>query len=124
MCNNASWLSYWVYVLCFDTWWIKAKPRSGEIVAQVVEVQRALDETEERVSSLVVMGIGEPFDNYDNLMGFLRIINHEKGLHIGARHMTVSTSGIIPKIYKFAEEDLQINFAISLHAPNSNYVQN
>ncbi len=65
------------------------------------------------------MGIGEPFDNYDNLMGFLRIINHEKGLHIGARHMTVSTSGIIPKIYKFAEEDLQINFAISLHAPNS-----
>ncbi|WP_249727493.1 radical SAM protein, partial [Bacillus paralicheniformis] len=78
-----------------------------------------LDETEERVSSLVVMGIGEPFDNYDNLMGFLRITNHEKGLHIGARHMTVSTSGIIPKIYKFAEEELQINFAISLHAPNS-----
>ena len=90
-----------------------------QVVAQVVEVQRALDESEERVSSLVVMGIGEPFDNYDNLMGFLRIINHEKGLHIGARHMTVSTSGIIPKIYKFAEEDLQINFAISLHAPNS-----
>lgn len=98
---------------------LKRNLEAGEIVAQVVEVQRALDETEERVSSLVVMGIGEPFDNYDNLMGFLRIINHEKGLHIGARHMTVSTSGIIPKIYKFAEEDLQINFAISLHAPNS-----
>lgn len=57
---------------------LKRNLEAGEIVAQVVEVQRALDETEERVSSLVVMGIGEPFDNYDNLMGFLRIINHEK----------------------------------------------
>ena len=98
---------------------LKRNLEAGEIVAQVVEVQRALDETSERVSSLVVMGIGETFDNYQSLMGFLRIPNHEKGLHIGARHMTVSTSGIIPKIYKFAEEDLQINFAISLHAPNS-----
>lgn len=98
---------------------LKRNLEAGEIVAQVVEVQRELDATEERVSSLVVMGIGEPFDNYDHLMSFLRIVNHEKGLHIGARHMTVSTSGIIPKIYKFAEEDMQINFAISLHAPNS-----
>ena len=98
---------------------LKRNLEAGEIVAQVVEVQRALDETDERVSSLVVMGIGEPFDNYDNLMSFLRIVNHEKGIHIGARHMTVSTSGIIPKIYKFAEEDMQINFAISLHAPNT-----
>ncbi len=57
---------------------LKRNLEAGEIVAQVVEVQRALDESEERVSSLVVMGIGEPFDNYDNLMGFLRIINHEK----------------------------------------------
>lgn len=106
-------------LLCIYTRWFKTKSRGWEIVAQVVEVQRALDETEERVSSLVVMGIGEPFDNYDNLMAFLRIVNHEKGIHIGARHMTVSTSGIIPKIYKFAEEDMQINFAISLHAPNT-----
>ena len=98
---------------------LKRNLEAGEIVAQVVEVQRALDETEERVSSLVVMGIGEPFDNYDNLMSFLRIINHEKGIHIGARHMTVSTSGIVPKIYKFAEEDMQINFAISLHSANT-----
>jgi 23S rRNA (adenine2503-C2)-methyltransferase len=98
---------------------LKRNLEAGEIVAQVVEVQRALDETEERVSSLVVMGIGEPFDNYDNLMSFLRIVNHEKGIHIGARHMTVSTSGIVPKIYKFAEEDMQINFAISLHAANT-----
>lgn len=98
---------------------LKRNLEAGEIVAQVVEVQRALDETEERVSSLVVMGIGEPFDNYDNLMAFLRIVNHEKGIHIGARHMTVSTSGIVPKIYKFAEEDMQINFAISLHSANT-----
>lgn len=98
---------------------LKRNLEAGEIVAQVVEVQRALDETEERVSSLVVMGIGEPFDNYDNLMSFLRIVNHEKGIHIGARHMTVSTSGIVPKIYKFAEEDMQINFAISLHSANT-----
>ncbi|PQZ54409.1 23S rRNA (adenine(2503)-C(2))-methyltransferase RlmN [Bacillus sp. MYb209] len=98
---------------------LKRNLEAGEIVAQVVEVQRALDVTEERVSSLVVMGIGEPFDNYDNLMSFLRIVNHEKGIHIGARHMTVSTSGIVPKIYKFAEEDMQINFAISLHSANT-----
>ncbi|QFK70932.1 23S rRNA (adenine(2503)-C(2))-methyltransferase RlmN [Pradoshia sp. D12] len=98
---------------------LKRNLEAGEIVAQVVKVQQALDETNERVSSVVIMGIGEPFDNYDNMMGFLRIINHDKGLNIGARHITVSTSGIIPKIYKFADEKLQINFAISLHAPNT-----
>jgi 23S rRNA (adenine2503-C2)-methyltransferase len=98
---------------------LKRNLEAGEIVAQVVEVQRAIDESQERVSSIVVMGIGEPFDNYDNLMAFLRIVNHDKGIHIGARHITVSTSGIIPKIYKFADENMQINFAISLHAPNT-----
>ncbi|SFA74856.1 MULTISPECIES: 23S rRNA (adenine(2503)-C(2))-methyltransferase RlmN [unclassified Bacillus (in: firmicutes)] len=98
---------------------LKRHLEAGEIVAQVVRVQQALDETDERVSSVVIMGIGEPFDNYDNMMSFLKIINHDKGLNIGARHITVSTSGIIPKIYKFAEENLQINFAISLHAPNT-----
>lgn len=97
----------------------KRNLEAGEIVAQVVTVQKALDESDERVSSVVVMGIGEPFDNYDNLLSFLRIINYEKGLNIGARHITVSTSGIIPKIYQFADENLQINFAISLHAPNT-----
>ncbi len=89
---------------------------AGEIVAQVVKVQKMLDESEERVSSVVVMGIGEPFDNYDQLVQFIRIINHEKSLNIGARHITVSTSGIIPKIYEFTNEKWQINFAISLHA--------
>jgi 23S rRNA (adenine2503-C2)-methyltransferase len=98
---------------------LKRDLEAGEIVAQVVKVQQALDETDERVGSIVIMGIGEPFDNYDNMVSFLKIMNHEKGLNIGARHITVSTSGIIPKIYKFADENMQINFAISLHAPNT-----
>ncbi|PWW27423.1 23S rRNA m(2)A-2503 methyltransferase [Cytobacillus oceanisediminis] len=98
---------------------LKRNLEAGEIVAQVVKVQQALDETNERVSSVVIMGIGEPFDNYDHMLSFLKIINHDKGLNIGARHITVSTSGIIPKIYKFADENMQINFAISLHAPNT-----
>ncbi|QPQ32091.1 23S rRNA (adenine(2503)-C(2))-methyltransferase RlmN [Lysinibacillus sp. JNUCC 51] len=91
---------------------------AGEIVEQVVKVQQTLDELGERVSHIVIMGIGEPFDNYDAMMNFLKVINHEKGLNIGARHITVSTSGIVPKIYEFADEQLQINFAVSLHAPN------
>ncbi|MEW5321061.1 23S rRNA (adenine(2503)-C(2))-methyltransferase RlmN [Geobacillus thermoleovorans] len=98
---------------------LKRHLEAGEIVAQVVQVQKALDDTNERVSSIVVMGIGEPFDNYDALIKFLRIVNHPKGLNIGARHITVSTSGIIPKIYQFADEGMQINFAISLHAPTN-----
>ncbi|WP_066318387.1 23S rRNA (adenine(2503)-C(2))-methyltransferase RlmN [Bacillus sp. FJAT-29814] len=98
---------------------LKRHLEAGEIVAQVVKVQKALDESAERVSSVVIMGIGEPFDNYDNMLSFLKIINHENGLNIGARHITVSTSGIIPKIYQFADENMQINFAISLHAPNT-----
>ena len=98
---------------------LKRNLEAGEIVAQVVKVQKALDETDERVSSIVIMGIGEPFDNYDHMLSFLKIVNHDRGLNIGARHITVSTSGIIPKIYQFADENLQINFALSLHAPNS-----
>lgn len=98
---------------------LKRNLQAGEIVSQVVKVQQALDETDERVSSVVIMGIGEPFDNYDEMLAFLKIINHDKALNIGARHITVSTSGIIPKIYQFADENMQINFAISLHAPNT-----
>ncbi|EKN64111.1 ribosomal RNA large subunit methyltransferase N [Neobacillus bataviensis LMG 21833] len=98
---------------------LKRHLEAGEIVAQVVKVQQALDETQERVDSVVIMGIGEPFDNYDNMLSFLKIINHDKALNIGARHITVSTSGIVPKIYQFADENTQINFAISLHAPNT-----
>ncbi|QFT88821.1 putative dual-specificity RNA methyltransferase RlmN [Bacillus sp. THAF10] len=98
---------------------LKRNLEAGEIVAQVVKVQQAIDELDERVSHVVIMGIGEPFDNYDEMLDFLKIINHDKALNIGARHITVSTSGIIPKIYKFADENLQINFAVSLHAPNT-----
>lgn len=76
---------------------LKRNLEAGEIVAQVVKVQKALDETDERVSSVVIMGIGEPFDNFNEMLAFLKIINHDKGLNIGARHITVSTSGIIPK---------------------------
>lgn len=97
---------------------LKRHLMAGEIVEQVVKVQQQLDATEERVSSIVIMGIGEPFDNYDAMMNFLKIMNDDKGLNIGARHITVSTSGIVPKIYEFADEGMQINFAVSLHAPN------
>lgn len=91
---------------------------SGEMILQVLMVQRDLDKVFERVSNIVVMGIGEPFDNYDNVMDFLRTVNYAKGLEIGSRHMTVSTCGIVPKIKEFASFELQVNLAISLHAPN------
>lgn len=98
---------------------LKRNLEAGEIVAQVLESQRSLDDADERVDSVVVMGIGEPFDNYDALVNFLKTINSDEGLNIGARHITVSTSGIIPRIYDFANEKMQINFAISLHAPTN-----
>ena len=91
----------------------------GEIVEQVLQVQKDLDSEYERVSNIVVMGIGEPFDNYDNVMKFLKVVNYAKGLEIGARHITVSTCGIVPKIREFAHFNLQVNLAISLHAPNN-----
>lgn len=94
---------------------------SGEIVAQIMLVQKYFDERNqgERVSHIVVMGIGEPLDNYDNVMTFLRVVNDDKGLAIGARHITVSTSGLAPKIREFAREGVQVNLAVSLHAPNN-----
>jgi 23S rRNA (adenine2503-C2)-methyltransferase len=64
------------------------------------------------------MGSGEPFDNYDEVMKFIKIVNNPYGLGIGSRHITISTCGIIPKIYQFADEKLQVNLSISLHAPN------
>ena len=87
----------------------------GEIVAQVMKVQ--LD-TKQRISHVVVMGTGEPFDNYDHVMEFVRIINHPNGLAIGARHITISTCGLIPGIQRYSDEGIQTNLAISLHAPN------
>lgn len=91
----------------------------GEIVGQILAVQQHVDEVEpgESISHLVVMGIGEPFDNYDNVLNFCRIMADQKGLSIAPRHMTISTSGLIPGIERMAEETLPINLAISLHAP-------
>ncbi|WP_046230612.1 23S rRNA (adenine(2503)-C(2))-methyltransferase RlmN [Paenibacillus algorifonticola] len=97
---------------------LKRNLTAGEIIAQVVVAQQMLDVTNERVSSIVIMGSGEPFENYDATMMFLRTMIHEKGLNIGQRHITVSTSGIVPSMYKFADENTQINLALSIHAPN------
>ncbi len=98
---------------------LKRNLTAGEIVSQVLMAQRALDEDSARASHVVVMGIGEPFENYDALLDFLYVINHDKGLNIGQRHITVSTSGIVPKIYEWADDMNQFNLAISLHAPNT-----
>lgn len=90
----------------------------GEIVNQLVNIQKYLDEQNERLDNIVVMGIGEPFDNYNNIMKALEIVNNPHSLAIGARHISVSTCGLSPMIKKFADEKLQYNLAISLHAPN------
>ena len=88
---------------------------TGEMVEQILKVE---SESNLRISHVVIMGIGEPFDNYDNICNFIKIINHSKGLNIGARHITVSTCGLVPKILDFANFPYQVNLAISLHAPN------
>lgn len=87
-----------------------------EMVLQIIMIEKLINE---RISHVVVMGIGEPFDNYDNLIKFFKIINHPKGMAIGARHITVSTCGLVPKILEFSDFPLQINLAVSLHAPNN-----
>ena len=97
---------------------------TGEMVSQILMVQKDLDDIFQRVSNIVVMGIGEPFDKYDNVLNFLRIVNYPKGLEIGARHITVSTCGLVPKIKEFAKFELQINLAISLHAPTDSIRDN
>lgn len=94
----------------------KRNLEAGEMVSQILLIEEDL---KLRISHIVLMGIGEPFDNYDNVMKFIRIINSGKGIDIGARHITVSTCGIVPKIYEFANENIQVNLAISLHAPNN-----
>lgn len=95
--------------------------KASEMVSQVMKIQEYLDEEGkgERVSHVVIMGSGEPFDNYDNVMNFIKIINEQKGLAIGARHITVSTSGLPDKIVKYSKEGIQVNLAISLHASNN-----
>lgn len=87
-----------------------------EMVLQILQVEEDLNI---RISHIVLMGIGEPFDNYDNVIKFIDIINEPKGIDIGARHITVSTSGLVNKIKEFAKNEKQVNLAISLHAPNN-----
>ena len=86
---------------------------SGEIVEQILAVER---DNNIKISNVVFMGIGEPLDNYDNVVNAIRIINNPKGINIGARHISVSTSGLVPKIYQLAEENIQCTLSISLHA--------
>ena len=85
----------------------------GEIVEQILAVEQDIGD---KVSNIVFMGIGEPFDNYENVIKAIKIINNQKGLNIGARHISISTSGLVPMIYKFADEELQCTLSISLHA--------
>lgn len=87
--------------------------RPGEMLDQIYKIQK---HSGERVSNLVVMGTGEPLDNYENLLTFIRMLSDEHGLHISQRNITVSTCGIVPRMYDLAEEKLQITLALSLHA--------
>ena len=88
----------------------------GEIVEQIILAEQ---DTGEKISNVVFMGIGEPFDNYDNVVKAIKIINNPKGINIGARHISVSTSGLVPKIYDLAKENIQCTLSISLHACNN-----
>lgn len=88
----------------------------SEILGQIYTAQRDLGV---RISRIVLMGMGEPLDNYDNVMRFLELVSDERGLNIGMRHISLSTSGIVPKIYELLEKNLQLTLSVSLHAPNN-----
>ncbi len=88
---------------------------AGEILGQIIAANRDLNI---RISNVVMMGIGEPLDNFDNTVKFLRLVNHADGVNIGYRHISVSTCGVVDKIYKLAELDMPITLSISLHAPD------
>ena len=89
---------------------------AGEIVEQLLAIER---DTGVRISNIVFMGIGEPLDNYENVMDSIKVLNHPKGLAIGARHISISTSGIVPKIYELADKQMQCTLSISLHSSNN-----
>ena len=88
----------------------------GEIVEQLLAIER--DENI-RISNLVFMGIGEPLDNYDNVMKAIKLLNHPKGINMGARHISISTSGLVPNIYRLADENIQCTLSISLHSSSN-----
>ena len=96
------------------------KVRNLEVYEMVTQILMVEDDIKDRISHIVLMGIGEPFDNYDNVIKFIDIVNSDKGMAIGSRHITVSTCGIVPKIIEFSHYDKQVNLAISLHASNDN----
>ncbi len=89
---------------------------TGEIVEQILAIEQG---TGDKISNIVFMGIGEPLDNYDNVIKAIRILNNPKGLGIGARHISVSTSGLVPRIYDLAKENIQCTLSVSLHASNN-----
>ena len=89
---------------------------TGEIVEQILAIEK---DTGVRVSNIVFMGIGEPLDNYDNVMEAIKILNNPKGLNIGARHISISTSGLVPKIYELADRQMQCTLSVSLHSSNN-----
>lgn len=97
----------------------RKKVRNLEVYEMVTQLLLVEEDMNDKITHVVVMGIGEPFDNYDSVLNFLKIINSSYGLQIGSRHITVSTCGIVPKIYQFMEEPYQFNLAISLHAPSN-----
>lgn len=88
---------------------------AGEMLSQIYEIQK---DSGERVSNIVIMGSGEPLDNYDHVVRFLHMVSDDKGINISQRNITLSTCGLVPEIYKLADEDLQITLALSLHASN------
>jgi len=94
---------------------ISRKLLPSELLSQVIQTQKDIGE---RIDGIVLMGIGEPLDNYDNVIKFLHLVNEEKGLNIGLRHISLSTCGIVPRIYDLAKEELPITLSISLHAAN------
>ncbi len=97
---------------------LKGLKRNLLAAEMISQIQAAEKDTGERVSGVVLMGMGEPLDNYDNVLKFLRLVNHPKGLNIGHRHISLSTCGLVDNIKRLGEEKLQITLSVSLHAPN------
>ncbi len=95
------------------------KVRNLEAYEMILQILQVEEDIKEKITHVVIMGIGEPFDNYDNIIKFIEIINNPRGIELGSRHITISTCGIVPKIDEFSTIPFQVNLAISLHAPNN-----